>query len=137
MSNIGIQQAAREQRTHIPTQWQIEFNDWSSLALASFANDASVNNPEVKAFAQWELNFRNAFGIEVDFGPDGYIRRLETDADFEKALAAQAPTIIDRAAFWNDAVAKQLAGMPVEEAKDVSGEVSRNGPGGEDPDFSF
>ena len=67
--------AAEHQRQRIPAQWLIEFEDWTDDSLASLASDPKVSNREVKAWAGWELEYREAFGIVVDYGPDWNVRR--------------------------------------------------------------
>lgn len=53
-----------QQRSKIPDIWQVVFADWSNESLLSLSLD--VGRPlEVRAYAGWELDFRNAFGIEI------------------------------------------------------------------------
>ena len=107
--NIGREQAAREQRGQIPVVWQVEFETWGNQALASLCSDAAVNNQQIQAYARWELNFRETFGILVDYGPDGNLRRLENDDEYEAALAADnRHEKIDRTQFSEAAVREQI-----------------------------
>lgn len=53
--------AANQQRTQIPAVWQMEFQTWSDAALLSLNEDGRAD-PEIRAYAGWELDYRIAFG---------------------------------------------------------------------------
>lgn len=62
--DTATQVAMSQQRGKVPDKWQLVFADWANEALLSLATD--IRRPlEVRAFAGWELDFRNAFGIEI------------------------------------------------------------------------
>ena len=68
MATAGEQVAASQQRQRIPTEWQVEFQTWTSESLLSLSEDEIVQ-PKVRAYASWELDYRIAFGIHVDEPP--------------------------------------------------------------------
>lgn len=55
---------ASQQRRMIPDDWQLLFADWSNDALLSLNRDEKAHL-KVRAWAGWELDFRDAFGIDV------------------------------------------------------------------------
>ena len=63
------QVALNQQRQLIPGQWLIEFDAWTNDALDSLARDGKVTG-KAKTYAGWELEYREAFGIFVDYDPD-------------------------------------------------------------------
>lgn len=65
MATQAEQIAASQMRQKIPTHWLIEFNDWTDDSLLSLSRDVAVL-PEIRAFAGWELDYRLAFGVEVE-----------------------------------------------------------------------
>lgn len=66
MTNMPLQVMTSRQRSMIPDDFQLLFSDWSDDALLSLSRDELVPL-KIKAYAGWELDFRNAFGIEVPF----------------------------------------------------------------------
>ena len=58
----AAQVATAQMRAKIPTEWQIEFGDWSLEALQSLASDVMAKR-EIRAYAGWELDYRAAFDI--------------------------------------------------------------------------
>lgn len=82
-----MQIAANQMRQRIPTEWLIEFQEWTDAALLSLAEDdrvkatvvrevirheqghAPVLGPakvvDTRAFAKWELDYRIAFNDHV------------------------------------------------------------------------
>lgn len=59
-----LQVMASQQRRMVPEDWQLLFADWSNDALLSLSQD-TLRPLKVRAYAGWELDFRDAFGIEV------------------------------------------------------------------------
>lgn len=53
--------AANQQRAAIPLAWQMEFQTWSDDALLSLNEDGQAD-PEIRAYAGWEFDYRIAFG---------------------------------------------------------------------------
>lgn len=60
----SLQVMASKQRDMVPADWQMIFADWSNDALLSLNQD-TLRPLKVRAWAGWELDFRDAFGIEV------------------------------------------------------------------------
>lgn len=117
MTSGPRQIAAEQTRRQIPTHWQIEFHDWTNSALASASSDAR-GRPANRAYAQWELDYREAFGVLVDYDPAGILRRrtLTTDAEWTAAdqeltleeAAAAARLATWRAAHTEEAIAARV-----------------------------
>ena len=62
MTTAQSQVAASQMRARIPTEWLMEFADWSLEALGSLASDVAVKR-EYRAYAGWELDYRIAFDV--------------------------------------------------------------------------
>lgn len=60
MATPTEQIAANQQRQQIPAQWQLDFQTWTNAALLSLLED-EMADPEVRAYAGWELDYRIAF----------------------------------------------------------------------------
>lgn len=90
MTEISRQQIAIDQRKRIPDNWLKEMNDWPNDSLNSAASDDQVD-PQLRIYAQWEGDYRDAFGIFVDRDPAGDLRRTHARNEAEKAF------IVDRA----------------------------------------
>lgn len=60
--------AADNQRKLIPREWLIVFNEWTNESLKSLAADVTAQSDQ-RAYAGWELDYREAFGIHVDDPP--------------------------------------------------------------------
>lgn len=83
--------AAESQRRRIPDYWQIAFTEMTNAELASMANDSKLEpvsekgkdglmvTRSAKAYAIWELEYREAAGIEVyyDDGDPGVEARAD------------------------------------------------------------
>ena len=63
MTTGANQVAAAQMRQRIPTEWIVQFQDWTAEALQSLASDAGVR-PEMRAYAGWELDYRLAFDVQ-------------------------------------------------------------------------
>lgn len=79
MASQVEQIAANQQRQHIPESLMLLFEDTTNDGLLSMATDEDLG-PKVKAFAAWELEYRQAFGVDVfwheeTLGPKGEQRR--------------------------------------------------------------
>lgn len=76
MTTGMAQVAAENQRRRIPERWVITFTEVTNSELASMTRDDKLR-PEVRAYALWEIEYREAFGIEVfyDEKQDGIRRR--------------------------------------------------------------
>lgn len=76
MTTGMAQVAAENQRRKIPERWSITFTEVTNDELASMTRDDKLR-PEVKAYALWEIEYREAFGIEVfyDEKQEGIRRR--------------------------------------------------------------
>lgn len=61
MATQTEQIAVSKQRDLVPQEWQLEFQTWSDDALLSLLGE-ELADPEVRAFAGWELDYRIAFG---------------------------------------------------------------------------
>lgn len=83
--------STQQQRERIPTFWLVDFNAQSNAALASLAADDQVRE-EVRAYAQWELGYREAWGILQVYDPTGRLHRFEVATDL---AAEQAQAEID------------------------------------------
>ena len=68
------QMAKNQQRNLIPREWLIEFDTWTNDALDSLANDSLVTG-KAKTYAGWELEYREAFSMFVDYDKKGELRR--------------------------------------------------------------
>ena len=66
-SNVAMV-AAEHQRQRIPALWLMEFEDWTNASLAGLSADPVVGR-EIKAWAGWELEYREAFNVVVDYDP--------------------------------------------------------------------
>jgi hypothetical protein len=64
LSETALQVAMSQQRVKVPEDYQLVFADWSNDALLSLTTDMRMPL-KVRAYAGWELDFRNAFGIEI------------------------------------------------------------------------
>jgi hypothetical protein len=64
MTNAQVAIAAENQRRKIPDRWALTFTEITNVELASITTDEKLR-PEVRAYALWELEYREAFGIEV------------------------------------------------------------------------
>jgi hypothetical protein len=53
--------AADRQHSMVPAMWQVEFQTWTDDALLSLVEDERAS-PDVRAYAGWELDYRQAFG---------------------------------------------------------------------------
>lgn len=97
--------AAESQRRRIPEYWQVIFTEMTNAELASMANDPKLEpvsvkdrngNPvmrSAKAYALWELEYREAANIDVYYDdgdpatatrPDG---KRHTEADSQLRIA--------------------------------------------------
>ena len=56
--------SAESQRRRIPTEMLMTFEEITNAELASIAIDDKLK-AETRAFAGWELEYRETFGIEV------------------------------------------------------------------------
>jgi len=56
--------SAESQRRRIPTEMLMTFDEITNVELASMATDDKLK-AETRAFTGWELEYREAFGIEV------------------------------------------------------------------------
>jgi len=72
--------AAEKQRERIPTRYLMEFDGITNAELGSMARDPDCPQ-EWRTYAAWELEYREAAGIEV-------IYDAETDAMKRRRLAA-------------------------------------------------
>ena len=64
-ANAAEQVAASQQRQRIPTDWLMVFQEWSNDSLLSLSQDVIAQQAK-RAWAAWELEYRIAFGIEVE-----------------------------------------------------------------------
>lgn len=69
MTTGASQIATEQQRRHIPQRWLLAFTEVTSAELASMTRDQKLR-PEVRAYALWELEYREAFGQEVIYDAD-------------------------------------------------------------------
>lgn len=70
MTTVADRVSASQQRQRIPTEWLIIFNDWTNESVSSLAGDMKIH-PNVRAYAQWESEYREAFEVMVvDSGPE-------------------------------------------------------------------
>lgn len=58
--------AAERQRARIPAKTALEFEEITNQELSWMTRDQEINH-EVRIYAGWELDFREASGIEVYF----------------------------------------------------------------------
>ncbi len=70
MTTPTKQIAAEKQRDRIPTEWLIEFDSWTNDALATLSADPKVTG-RIKVYAGWELEYREAYGIELYYENEG------------------------------------------------------------------
>ena len=77
MATAAEQVAASQMRQRIPTEWLLEFQDWTSEGLLSLSEDA-VASPEIRAYASWELDYRLAFDAP---GPKMPVLEARNDSD--------------------------------------------------------
>ena len=66
MANPALQVATSQQRQMIPRPWLLEFDDWYNSGLASLRDDLLAPR-NVRAYAGWELEYRAAFNIAVEY----------------------------------------------------------------------
>ena len=92
--NQTAQISASQQRQRIPTEWQIEFRNWTDSALLSLIEDDGVSNEKVKAYALWELEYRVAFDVAEPKQPQLVARDdgRELDEIVRQRLAARGAT---------------------------------------------
>ena len=62
MATAQAQVSAAQMRNKIPTEWLMEFQDWSLEALQSLASDVMAKR-ELRAYAGWEFDYRAAFDV--------------------------------------------------------------------------
>jgi len=78
MTSGAAQVSAESQRRRIPERWQLTFVQVTDDELAGMASDDKLR-PEVRAYALWELEYREAFGVEVYYDDKGdAIKRRRT-----------------------------------------------------------
>lgn len=65
MTNGAFLVAAEQQRQRIPTRFLLLFEEFTNEELASISRDWKLQNAELRAFAGWELDYREAFGVDV------------------------------------------------------------------------
>lgn len=58
--------AAESQRRRIPERWMVAFTEVTNGELAGMTRDEKLR-PEVKAYAIWELEYREAAGIALEY----------------------------------------------------------------------
>lgn len=91
MTTASAQIAAENQRRRIPDRWLVDFNDMTDAELADLADTAEIHNKvsekestrdkqptsssQLRAFAGWELEYREAFGISVGIDKAGKLTR--------------------------------------------------------------
>lgn len=76
MTNATTQAiAAESQRRRIPSEWLIEFESMTNEELAWFASTALKD--VTRAYCGWELEYREAFGIDVTMGDNGELKRVK------------------------------------------------------------
>lgn len=63
------QVSAETNRRRIPDRYAVTFVEMTNDELASMATDSKLRS-EVRAFALWEMEFREAAGIEVYYDAD-------------------------------------------------------------------
>lgn len=56
-------------RAKIPTAYAVTFEQMTNNELASMASDDKLKT-EIRAYAGWELDYREAMGIEVFYDAD-------------------------------------------------------------------
>ena len=66
--------SAESQRRRIPTETLMTFEEITNAELASIAIDDKLK-AETRAFAGWELEYREAFSIEVYYDEADLIKR--------------------------------------------------------------
>lgn len=87
--NPAEQVSTSQNRNRIPSEWALEFYDWSDDALASMADDPAVATDK-RAWARYELDYRRAFGIVVDYHPITHnLRHLGSTAEYEAAIRVE------------------------------------------------
>ena len=57
------QVAATDNRRRIPDRWLMEFDGMTNAEMAWFSDNA--DDTEVRAWCGWELEYREAFRVEV------------------------------------------------------------------------
>lgn len=79
--------AADQQRRMIPRSLAMIFTEVTNAGLASMVTDPGLS-AETRAAARWELDYRDAFYVLVDFDPQGNIRQviLENDRDAAREM---------------------------------------------------
>lgn len=87
MTSASAQIAAENQRRRIPDRWLVRFNDLTDGELADLADNAEIRRPQrdrddrettsadLRAWAGWELEYREAFGISVHINGEGKVSR--------------------------------------------------------------
>lgn len=83
-SSTVKQVAAREMHDRISSGALLLFESTTNDGLLSMSQDERLPD-ELRAFAGWELEYREAMGVYIDLNPSGQIRRTEwrTQADME------------------------------------------------------
>lgn len=74
MATQSEQIAISQQRQNIPAEMLLFFDDWTNEALDSLTKDAKCA-PKRRAYAGWELEYREAFGIELFYDKAGELHR--------------------------------------------------------------
>jgi len=64
MTTGAMQIAAERQRERIPTPYLMQFEEITNVELASMAGDDGCPQ-KWRTFCGWELDYREAFGIDV------------------------------------------------------------------------
>lgn len=62
-TNAGRGIAAENQRRRIPDKWAIQFTEFTNEEIKWLASEAV--SLEVRAYAAWEAEYREAYGIEM------------------------------------------------------------------------
>lgn len=65
MTTGTVQIAAERQRERIPTGFLVQFEEVTNAELASMATESGGCPQQWRTYAGWELEFREAFGIDV------------------------------------------------------------------------
>lgn len=82
VTTTALQVAASQGRQRLPTEWLLVFEEWSNTSLISWSKDATGPS---RAYAGWELDYRLAFGIDVnDSGPE--LRAHEGDTKLNEIV---------------------------------------------------
>lgn len=70
--------SSESQRRRIPTPYLMDFEEMTNVELASMTLDDRLKS-ETRAFAGWELDYRESFGIEVFYDENSdVIKRKRT-----------------------------------------------------------